>query len=104
MSTLAEVQAEVSRQLWRDYRNKTYTYLRSLAALGLAEEAGEVAGLMKRIIRQRPQDLQRATSEHFKEELGDVLWYLAVCCEAQGTTLEDIWQYNIKKLKERYPE
>lgn len=102
MATLAEVQVEVNRQIQRDYGGSTRDYRRLLSALGLAEEAGEVEGLMKRVLRGFPQDIERSTPEAFVEELGDVLWYLAACCEAHEISLEDIWQYNIKKLEERY--
>lgn len=103
MTTLTEVQAEVNRQIQRDYGDSTRDYRRILSALGLAEEAGEVDGLMKRVMRGFPADTKRATREAFVEELGDVLWYLAACCEAHEITLEEIWQYNIKKLEKRYP-
>lgn len=102
MATLTEVQTEVNRQIQRDYGDRDYNYRRTLCAMGLAEEAGEVAGLMKRVMRGMPKDIERATPEAFMEELGDILWYLAACCESQGISLEDVWLYNIKKLKERY--
>lgn len=102
MATLTEVQYEVNRQIRRDYAGSTRDYRCTLCAMGLAEEAGEVAGLMKRVMRGMPKDIERATPEAFMEELGDVLWYLAACCESQGMSLEDVWLYNIKKQKERY--
>lgn len=104
MTTLDEVQNEVVRQLIRDYGTDVTVPLRTNLALGLAEEAGEVAGLMKRVLRNFPQDRKRTTKENFIDEMGDVLWYLTACCAAQGTNLEEIWQYNKKKLKERYGE
>ena len=46
--------------------------LLNFACLGLAEEAGEVAGLATRELwKQIPQN-----PDHWLEELGDVLWYL----------------------------
>lgn len=102
MSTLNEVQTEVVRQITRDYGDVVTTHLQSNVMLGLAEEAGEVAGLMKRVLRNFPRDRERITREYFVEELGDVLWYLAACCATQGIDLEEIWQYNKTKLKERY--
>lgn len=104
MTTLAEIQKEVAKQVARDYGTEATIQLRTNIALGLAEEAGEVAGLMKRVLRNFPKDRERATKESFIEEMGDVLWYLAACCEVQGTSLEEIWEYNKQKLKERYGE
>ena len=101
MATLSDVQIEVNRQLRRDYGTNT-TALKANVMLGLAEEAGEVAGLMKRVLRNFPRDKERITKENFIDEMGDVLWYLAACCATQGTNLDEIWSHNIKKLEERY--
>lgn len=100
--TLTDVQAEVNRQVARDYGHAPKERVHSLTMLGLAEEAGEVSGLMKRVLRGNPQDKIRATRETFVEELGDVLWYLAACCNCVGTTLDEIWEQNKIKLEERY--
>lgn len=70
--------------------------------LGLVEEAGEVAGLMKRVHRNLPKDRERATRENFIDEMGDVLWYLTACCFIHKTSLEEVWEHNKKKLEERY--
>ena len=102
--TLTEVQAEVTRQLNRDYGCCATVHVQNLCICGLTEEAGEVAGLMKRVLRNYPADRARCTKDKFIEELGDVLWYLAACCETQGTSLDEIWEYNKQKLKERYGE
>ena len=39
-----------------------------------------------------------------KDELGDVLWYLAEAATAAGLNLEDIASHNVDKLIKRYPE
>jgi NTP pyrophosphatase (non-canonical NTP hydrolase) len=39
-----------------------------------------------------------------KEELGDVMRYIAIFCDATGITLEDAMKANIAKLQKRYPE
>jgi NTP pyrophosphatase (non-canonical NTP hydrolase) len=70
------------------------------AVMGLNGEAGEVIDHVKKACFQG-HELNR---EHLAEELGDVAWYLAVCCEAIGATLEDVMQGNIDKLRRRYPE
>lgn len=68
------------------------------AVCGLTEEAGEVAGLMKReAFRNQPQPRER-----WVEELGDVLWYLAAVCIAKGISLQEVWDENHKKLEARY--
>ena len=62
--------------------------------LGLTGEAGEVSDLVKKGI-----DL-----EHLKKECGDVMWYVAMICEACGFSLDDVMQTNIDKLIARYPD
>lgn len=104
MITLNEVQIEVCKQIVRDYQGRPEDEVKMMLHLGLAEEAGEVAGLAKRVLRNFPKDQERVTREKFIEELGDVLWYLAACSSSLGIDLEEIWDYNIKKLKERYGE
>jgi NTP pyrophosphatase (non-canonical NTP hydrolase) len=70
------------------------------AVMGLNGEAGEVIDHVKKVCFQGHE----LDQEHLVEELGDVAWYLAVCAEALGVTLEEVLQRNIDKLKARYPE
>ena len=64
--------------------------------LGLTGEAGEVSDLVKKgIFHEKGIDL-----EHLKKECGDVLWYVAMICEACGFNLDDVMQTNIDKLIE----
>lgn len=104
MTTLADVQKEVNRQIQRDYGNRPYDEVMMMLHFGLAEEAGEVAGLVKRVLRDFPKDKARTARENFIDEMGDVLWYLAACCISHGTTLDELWIHNIDKLKRRYGE
>ena len=41
--------------------------------------------------------------EHLKKECGDVMWYVAMICEACGFSLDDVMQTNIDKVIARYP-
>ena len=102
MITLAEVHDEVDRQLCRDYSGRSFKETKLMLHLGLAEEAGEVAGLMKRVLRNFPTDQERITKENFIDEMGDVLWYLTACCISHDTSLEEVWKHNILKLQARY--
>lgn len=68
--------------------------------MGLNGEAGECIDILKKSVFQG-HDLDR---EHLAEELGDVLWYVAISADALGYTLEQIMIMNSRKLRARYPE
>lgn len=69
--------------------------------LGLANEAGEVAGKIKKIFRDRGGVITSADREALKQELGDVLWYLAQICTELDLTLEEVAEANLVKLFSR---
>ena len=59
--------------------------------LGLAGEAGECCDIVKKY-KYQGHELDK---EHLKDELGDVLWYIA-------ETLEEVAEYNLNKLHKRF--
>lgn len=67
--------------------------------MGLCGEAGECLDLLKKHMFQE----HYLSKTHLMKELGDVAWYLAVSADALGFSLEEIFEANIQKLKERYP-
>jgi NTP pyrophosphatase (non-canonical NTP hydrolase) len=69
------------------------------AALGLTEESGEVAGLIKKA-EFHGRALDR---EALIKELGDVRWYLEIAAHCLGVTMGEVEERNVAKLKERYP-
>ena len=68
-------------------------------ALGLCGEAGEVADKIKKTIRG-DSSLVDVTGR-LADELGDVLWYLAILADDLGLPLEDIAHWNVDKLQRR---
>lgn len=69
--------------------------------LGLTNEAGEVAGKVKKIFRDRDGVISDEDREALKGELGDVLWYLTQICTDLGLSLEEVAEANIAKLFSR---
>ena len=72
----------------------------TLGALGLAGESGEVVDRVKKMLYQG----HRLDAVGLLEELGDVLWYIALMCNALEWTLDDALDLNVRKLRERYPD
>jgi NTP pyrophosphatase (non-canonical NTP hydrolase) len=70
--------------------------------LGLAGEAGEVANIVKKIQRDHGGRITDETRAKLKDELGDVLWYIAACADELGLSLAEIAEYNIDKLAKRH--
>jgi len=67
-------------------------------AVGLVTESAEVLDAFKKhIFYGRVLDYV-----NIKEELGDVLWYIAIMCNEMDIDMESIMQVNIDKLKKRY--
>ena len=70
------------------------------AVMGLCGESGEAIDLVKKHLHQgHPLDREKLI-----KELGDVAWYLAEAATALEVPLEDILQWNIDKLRARFPE
>ena len=70
------------------------------AALGLAGDAGELCNAVARCVYYGKElDLTNV-----KEEVGDVLWWIAEACDAIGVSMEDMMEANIRKLQVRYPD
>ncbi len=66
--------------------------------LGIAGEAGDVASCIKKTyIHDNDQ------KDGIKENMGDVLWYIAVICNYFGWNMEDLFKENMEKLEKRYP-
>lgn len=69
--------------------------------LGLNEEAGEVAGKIKRIWRDDGGVLTRERKLQILTECGDVQWYLTRIVDELGYDMDDCRTMNIEKLAAR---
>jgi NTP pyrophosphatase (non-canonical NTP hydrolase) len=95
--TLDEYQATATRTL-----NARLTDTERLldAAAGLAEESGEILGL----VRKHAFQAHPLATDRLRTELGDALWCLSVTAKSAGFTLEEVAQANVAKLRARYPD
>ena len=69
------------------------------AILGIYTEAGELLQALSQALQGEDLDAVNLT-----EELGDLLWYLALLEAKGGISLTEARKKNIQKLKTRYPE
>ena len=70
------------------------------SVMGLCGESGEAIDIVKKWMAQG----HTLDKEHLAKELGDVAWYLAEAATALDIPLERIFQDNLDKLKNRYPD
>lgn len=69
--------------------------------LGLANEAGEVVGKVKKVIRDKNEIMDEEEKTAIAKELGDVLWYIAQIATELNLSLDEIAKKNIEKLSSR---
>jgi NTP pyrophosphatase (non-canonical NTP hydrolase) len=70
-------------------------------ALGLCGECGEIAEKIKKIMRDKAGVVTLDDREGIRQELGDVLWYVAALCSELDLKMGDVAGFNILKLKSR---
>lgn len=68
--------------------------------LGLSGEVGEFNDMIKKVVFHEAT----ADVDHLEKELGDIMWYIALICDAFGFDLDHVMRLNIEKLKARYPD
>jgi NTP pyrophosphatase (non-canonical NTP hydrolase) len=79
--------------------------------LGIVTEAGEMGDTIKRVViygaaldEPVEKDGGKTRRENVREEIGDLLWYIAVIANNLGINLDEAAEENIAKLQKRYPE
>lgn len=70
-------------------------------ALGLASEAGEVAGKIKKVIRDSNGVYTPEIKKAISDELGGVLWYIAAVCRDLDIKMSDCGHDNLEILASR---
>jgi NTP pyrophosphatase (non-canonical NTP hydrolase) len=73
------------------------------ASTGLAGESGEFAEIVKKL-NWHGKPLTDELRTHMKKELGDIIFYWMMCCQAMKLDANDVIATNVDKLQARYPE
>lgn len=68
------------------------------ACMGICTEGGELTDALKKELFYGKE----ADSVNLIEELGDVLWYVALAADELGVSIEEIMERNNAKLEARY--
>lgn len=74
---------------------------KTIWAMGIAGEAGEVVEKWKKIIAYHNGQITSEDLQELKKELGDIIWYIAVFAHSLGISLDEVIQLNVEKLKDR---
>jgi len=96
-----DVQQE--KMSFNEYQKKAFSTAMETAknepymVMGLCGEAGEIANKAKKIIR----DGRIWNRDDLIGELGDALWYISGEAEIHNITMQEVADYNIKKLFSR---
>lgn len=72
---------------------------RQHALFGMASEVGEIHGIFQKHFQGHSINYTE-----LKQEIGDLLWFIAEFCTASGWDMEYIMQMNLDKIERRYPD
>jgi NTP pyrophosphatase (non-canonical NTP hydrolase) len=101
LADVAEMAQYTMFDSYQDFTDSTAIYPKETELeyllLGLTSEVGELAGKVKKEIR----DGKIVETEDFLKELGDILWYVARLAAHKDVYLSDVAQMNIEKLNSR---
>jgi len=93
--SLNEYQKLVKTTAKGNYKNKNDEIANW--GLGVAGEAGDLAGCIKKTIYHNNDQ-----TAGIRENVGDTMWYLGMICNFYGWNLEEVLMENIEKLRKRY--
>jgi NTP pyrophosphatase (non-canonical NTP hydrolase) len=71
------------------------------ASVGMSAEAGEFTEIVKKMVFQG-KPLTEDNRFHMKRELGDIMFYWVMACDAIGFTPQEVIDENVDKLSSRY--
>jgi NTP pyrophosphatase (non-canonical NTP hydrolase) len=93
-----------------DYQKQALTTLvthpdeqmhKTILAMGVAGEAGEVLEKWKKIVAYKAGVITEDEKRELGKELADVVWYIAVLAHELGLSFDELMQQNLEKLASR---
>lgn len=99
--TFDEYQKQALTTAYTDPSYKDTLMDKTIWAMGVAGEAGEVVEKWKKMVAYNKGEITPEFLEDIKKELGDVVWYIAVLAHSLDISFEEIMQLNVKKLQDR---
>ena len=105
MSGISQIDIEHMSDL-DSYQEQAFTYAKPSAKglmyliPGLAAEAGEVAGVYAKFLRDTNREINPIKDSMMKE-LGDCLWFVASIAKLYNVKLSEVAKMNIEKLEGR---
>ena len=74
---------------------------KTIWAMGVAGEAGEVVEKWKKIVAYKNGQMTEDDRLELGKELADVMWYIAIFAHELGFSLDDLAVQNLAKLADR---
>lgn len=74
---------------------------KTIWAMGISGEAGEVLEKWKKIVAYKEGQISDEDKQELKKELGDVVWYIALMAHSLELSFDEIIDLNLKKLADR---
>lgn len=74
---------------------------KTIWAMGVAGEAGEVVEKWKKIVAYKDGQVSKDDLHELSKELADVVWYIAVLAHSLDLSFDEIMQKNLEKLADR---
>ncbi len=74
---------------------------KTIWAMGISGEAGEVLEKWKKIVAYKKGVVSDEDLGEIKKELGDVVWYVALMAHSLDLSFDEVMDLNLKKLADR---
>lgn len=74
---------------------------KTIFAMGISGEAGEVIEKWKKIVAYKGGVVTEDDKQELKKELGDVVWYIALLAHSLDISFNEVIELNLSKLADR---